>query len=222
MSTHRVPQTHREHKARELAAAPKTLYRVTSKLYLCRSQNQSGTYYELYQIEAGWTCTCPDHRRTTQRCKHIMALEIVLHAQEELERWRTRRGWSHQETIDRIETRMGAGNLDDREMLTLKVYRNTIELPTVAFALRYYWPDYHPETLLDDVYGNYQPEPREMEIRTPTLWPTWRPVTGSVTEIRDYIAEHALTHGPIYSRNSRRHGRWEGRFNLIMLTKQAA
>jgi len=222
MSMHTVPHTHREHKAREIAAAPKTLYRVTPNLYLCRSQSQSSAYYELQRIETGWTCTCPDHRRTTLPCKHIQALTLIIAAIDDLARWTKHRGWSRQETIDRIETRMGAGDLDDRELLTLKVYRNAADLPTVAFALRYYWPDYHPETLLDDIQGNYQPEPRNVEIRTPGTWPAWRPITGSVAQIRDYIVEHTLTHGPIYTRESRSNGRWEGHFNLIMLQALAA
>jgi hypothetical protein len=222
MSTQRVPCNDREHKARELAADPNAIYKVTPALYLVHSQTHTSRYYEVYAIESGWTCTCPDHRKTAQPCKHILALVTVLAAQDDLARWTTRRGWTHEQTIDRIENRMGAGDLDDREMLMLKVYRNAAELPHVAFALRYYWPDHHPETLLDAVYGNYQPEPNTVDVRTPAQWSTWRPIDGPIESIRDYIEEQAITHGPIYISESRQHGRWEGRFNLIMLTAQAA
>lgn len=222
MSRNTVPYNDREHKARELAADPKAIYQVTPSLYLVHSQNHTFRYYEVCKIESGWTCTCPDHRKTARRCKHIMALQTILAAREDLARWTTRRGWTQDETIQRIETRMGAGDLDDREMLMLIVYRNAAQLPVVAFALRYYWPDYHPENLLDPVYGNYQPEPADVDVKTPQHWTEWRPIDNTVAAIRDYIEEEALTHGPVYITETRRVGRWEGSYNLIMLTAQAA
>jgi len=221
MSIHTVPQTHREHKAREIAAQPNTVYRVTKDLYLVKSQRTSA-YYDIYRTGSAWLCTCPDYRRHRLPCKHIQAVDVLANARDDLDRWTQRRGWSREILVEHIETRMGTGNLDDREILMLQVYRTAAELPTIAFALRYYWPDHHPETLLDPVYGNYQPEPKDIDIRTPARWSTWRPIDGPVESIRDYIEHRSLTTGPIYISESRQHGRWEGRFNLIMLTALAA
>lgn len=67
---------YRERRGREIADRGGVLRRGDK--FRVQSETKAKTKYSVELTPTNVTCTCPDHKKTGQRCKHIYAAEIYV------------------------------------------------------------------------------------------------------------------------------------------------
>jgi len=195
MSTPTIPYSYRERKGREIAAKPEQVFEIQRRQrYLVMSQSYTSDAYEVTATGTGWTCTCPDYRRRAFDCKHIFTIKAIQEAEAELARWEAQPRFDPQTTVDRIEELMGRPHIGEEELETLHILRNTATMPTVEFALQYFWTGFRPEELLDEIDSFGLKPPETISVKTPKSW-SWRPINGTIDTVRDVIINRNLKIG---------------------------
>lgn len=61
-----------------VAAPGETVRRVSLRLWQVRSQSNPDVWYDVTRLGMGWRCTCPDHAKNFNQCKHGWAVEFSL------------------------------------------------------------------------------------------------------------------------------------------------
>ena len=71
----------REIKGKEIANKEDQIIRIKDGVYKVKSQSYD-KYYDVYNTELGWICSCPDNTYRKICCKHIHGVEISLKIRE--------------------------------------------------------------------------------------------------------------------------------------------
>lgn len=232
MSTLTIPQTdsRRKARARQIAATVGSIYELNPDHYLVQSQTTASTHYVVErETRATWTCTCPDYQRPPRGrhlCKHILAVWEIQSARTEALAWARSRGIATADLVTMLEDRIAEAGLDLDTREQLQRYHNALTIPTIVMALRYWWSDYRPDAILDDMDSITCQRPDPLEIRWGGRPEDWRPTAASLEQIRDYMFEHNLQPGPVLIEPfsaSRRQGRaWQGLYRVHIIRETAA
>ncbi len=74
----------RKMKGQVIAKVEANVKRVDRYEYRVKSQSGKGEY-QVVQSEFGWSCSCPDARFRSEKCKHVFAVELSLELRRRIE-----------------------------------------------------------------------------------------------------------------------------------------
>ncbi len=75
----------REERGRQICeTSSSNVKRIDEHEYRVKSQSGSGEY-RVFETEAGWACSCPDHIHRQEKCKHIFAVEFSKRLRKEVQ-----------------------------------------------------------------------------------------------------------------------------------------
>ena len=211
-------------KAARIAAdtSPGAMYRLNVNHYLVRTltepTSRRGTYVAVEREHTGlWRCSC-SAGESSFACQHKLAVMRVDEARTEALRFARGHNIPPEELAKWLLDSLAEPGIDLDWQDALSTYLNALTVPPIVVALRYWWRDYQPWALFDDADAASFIEDHPVEVRWGDRPGDWRPATQPLSMIRDYIADHNLSVGPIIIEpRSRRTGGWEGQFRLHLV-----
>jgi len=224
-------QDKRFQKALVIAGTPQAIIKMAPGLWQVKSQSNPWTvgpetpiYYDVTTHgDSTPTCSCYDCRESQQLCKHILAVELHATARAIVLNVVKSNGISlSQLTADILQvlTTSPTEPAASEQALLLHAAASAILAedhsevqPALAFQLRYWWPGYDPETLLDPATAPaLDDQAQDLEVWLPAQG--WRKPTQGLDAIRDHIEDKGLQIGKPTINTNRRNHRWEGLFTV--------
>lgn len=233
MSTYMLPSPAAMRKTQEWAArlasdtTPGTVYRLNEHHYIIKHFGEmTGTGPRAYFVSvereqrATWECSACGPRRF--RCASVYAVMRIEAARQEALHFGAQNAVPVPELLAYLRDYYSVPDLDLDTREQIGTYINALSVPPIVVSLRYWWPDWQPERMLDELEGIASAEPRELEVRWGGRLEDWRPARAGVDEIRDYVNDRGLTPGAvILEPRSRRTGGWEGRYHIHLVEAAA-
>lgn len=218
-------------KALVIAGTPQAILKIAPGAWKVKSQSnpwsvgpEDPKYYDVTTHgDSTPTCSCYDYTQSQQMCKHVLAVELHATARAIVLGVVKTTGISlSQLTSDILHalTANPAEPSEDEQAMLLYAAANAIlsdardEIKqALAFQLRYWWPGYDPETLLDPATAPaLDDQASDLEVWSPTQG--WRKPTQNLDAIRDHIEDHGLQIGKPTINTNRRNGHWEGLYTI--------
>ncbi len=173
---------------------------------------------------------CPDLKYNSPpqgKCKHILAVQmrsekrheiteflsrrdditltaIAGRADQEVTHWERNLCFTHTEKLSKATAQAlahAARELLDEQQRTDAAQAE--QRRATEFQVRFWWPDWHPEDLLDPINSFAAEEPRQIDIHDAS---GWRACTERAAGIRAYIADNNLIVGKPTTSGAARRG----------------